>query len=121
MSTKVHSKIRRIREHLYVLAMQYQPACYVCGEQIEADKLVTGDHSDGVLWHHIDFDRHNNDSSNLACCHRSCHRSFHRQMEEHGKDIRTKEAIEHWGKTPNIKLKSRKERVPGKHSLYKFG
>ena len=116
MSTQ-NSKLRRIREHLFLMASQYTPCCYVCGEIIEAQDLIQGDSKDGVVWHHMDFDRYNNDAENLACCHRSCHRSFHRQLEEHGKDIRTKEAVEHWGKTPKIWFGS-KERIPGKSALY---
>jgi hypothetical protein len=118
MSTP-NSKLRRLREHLYLIAAQYSPSCYVCGEPIDPQELIQGDSKDGVVWHHIDMNRENNNSGNLACCHRTCHRSFHRQLEEHSNDIRTKEAIEHWGKTPKIKFtRINKKRVPGKSALY---
>ena len=96
----VHSKARRMREHLFLLVSQYAPACYVCGEHFDAETLCKGDASDGVTWHHIDMRRDNDAPDNLALCHRSCHRAFHIQLEKHGNDIRTREAIEHWGPTP---------------------
>jgi hypothetical protein len=97
--TSQGSKLRRTREHLYMLAATYAPRCYVCGEEIDADAIVQGNASDGLTWHHIDFDRTNNAPYNMALCHRGCHRSFHNSYEK-GDDIRTRDAKTHWGPTP---------------------
>ncbi len=108
----VHSKARRLREHLFLLVSQYVPCCYVCGDQFDAETFCSGDASDGITWHHIDMRRDNDAPDNLAPCHRACHRSFHIQLETKGVDIRTPEAVEHWGPTPKA-LKSCRTRSGG--------
>lgn len=105
------ASLRRVREHLYMLAANYQPCCYVCGEEVQADDIVKGNASDGLTWHHVDFDRTNNAPYNMALCHRGCHRSFHNAYEK-GTDIRTDDAVDHWGPTPKNQAPNR-NRVSG--------
>ena len=93
------TKLRRVREHAFMLAAVYCPCCYTCGQAFEPESFVAGDASDGLTWHHIDNNRKNNDPANLALCHRNCHRLFHNAMER-GEDIRTAAAVKHWGPTP---------------------
>jgi len=111
MASKAGTKLRRCREHLFMMTAQYEPRCYVCGEVVDSNDIIKGDVTDGLVWHHVDFDRDNNAPYNMAICHRSCHRSFHNAYER-GEDIRTQDAKEHWGPTPKNQAPNRK-RVSG--------
>jgi hypothetical protein len=100
----VHSKVRRVREHVYLLAVMLDPPCYVCGEKFDHEAFTVGDAADGLVWHHVSMQRENDaddDPKNLALCHQSCHRKFHIQYEQHENDIRDRRAVKYWGKTPN--------------------
>lgn len=81
----VHSKQRRLREWLWWIWSISQPTCYFCEDTIPVEDILQGDASDGVLLHHLDNDRDNDDPENLVVAHRTCHREFHRNYEWNGK------------------------------------
>lgn len=77
---KQSSKIKRVREFLLWFATKHSQNCYFCEKPLEPERFLKGDSADGLLLHHIDQDRSNNDVKNLALAHRSCHSSFHKRL-----------------------------------------
>jgi len=78
---KQSSKISRVREFLLWFATKHPQKCYFCKEPLEPERFREGDSADGILLHHIDHDRSNNDVKNLVFAHRGCHRSYHHQVK----------------------------------------
>ena len=80
----IHSKARRLREWLWWMVSVYEVKCCFCGEVIDPEKIILGSTHDGVLLHHLDADRSNDDPHNLDVAHRTCHRKFHRSHQWDG-------------------------------------
>lgn len=97
---KSHSKARRLREHLLVIAVRADLRCWVCGERLAVDSLMSGSAKDGILWHHRDGDRTNDSPDNLVPVHRCCHTRYERSMAEKDVDIRLELAVTVCGPSP---------------------
>jgi len=87
----IHSKARRLREWLWWFTSVYEVQCCFCHEDIDPAKIISGTTTDGVLLHHLDGDRYNDDPHNLDVAHRTCHRTFHRgHKRSNGKWVKCK-------------------------------
>ena len=120
---KMGSRVRRLREHVLILAAQMDLRCWICGERIaltrDADVprsssqgLCEGSSADGLTWHHRNGDRTDDTPDNLVLCHSSCHRRYERSMAEKKVDVRTKRAKRLCGLSPKG-YKSTETREPG--------
>jgi hypothetical protein len=78
------TQLETSKKHLYQKTYQYQPQCYFCKANMDANEFYrnkSGKNMDNWVIHHKNHNRADNGKDNLVLGHRTCHLSYHRQLE----------------------------------------
>lgn len=75
--TKTSYEKSRLKELLWMMIEEYQPACPLCKKRFDRDIDLPSRGNDMLTVHHLDGNHYNDRPGNRVLVHRECHKSYH--------------------------------------------